>query len=821
MYSPQSLLFMLSLLPGAISICSMALLEFMRLDANSVIVAMQDPGLLYPLIEGVELDAGCGTFLLELGRLKAERRESFGSESLRIMRSLQERAGVRSSSRIPYSATRTLLLRIWAQIENCVPPHLSSGQKLLQLCFRWLETSPLGHGADRHYLVRLVKESRKSCKTAIDFNLQLLSFFLSGLQRSHSENPDDPYFPENLQLVLPLLDHESQPICLFAALENRSLDELLVLWSLMVAWTPVAPSRESGVHFSKSKFDGSVFPMFSFMNVFLRIAVKIGSSARKASFVPDWRVIVETMLRAVAAKLSEPGLIEDTCELLVYLLKLDVSGRSLPSLLAAGGDKNMVPVGETILSFAETVFNRNTRPGTISGASTSELEFLNVLIRTLQEDLLALKSGTGTGPMQSAMSLALPTGALEAARLASIGAKPLNVATVTSLVAPDAAAWLQPLPAPQTAFMPNQALVAPIASGYPTGQGVEVPFRNGTSFAGIQNFNNTCYLSSFLQSLFLTDGFSSQVYGFSLQKLEKTDEADFVQGAKIISGLQLLFARLLKTHHKYIEISEFIRSLPPSYRSGEQQDTTESARWIFDKIGGTEQPLVKSVFGGEMIHKTQCHGCRNITERKEVFTDLCVSVPKQAEVLGKKKVTVQSLIKRMLKPESLSGDNKYSCDTCGKKQDASRWIELTQLPNHLMLVMHKFSFDIATCDFKKETTAVHPEDGSIDLVGAKYQLYGSILHYGESAMKGHYVALGKRSGMAHDHQAQWALMDDSEVTMMSESEAMERLSGLKKPTDSAYVLFFKNTNAPQAVNPRMPQQIVDEALAIEAAAVHL
>ena len=193
----------------------------------------------------------------------------------------------------------------------------------------------------------------------------------------------------------------------------------------------------------------------------------------------------------------------------------------------------------------------------------------------------------------------------------------------------------------------------------------------------------------------------------------------------------------------------------------------------------------------------------------------------QAEVLGKKKVTVQSLIKRMLKPESLTGDNKYSCDTCGCKQDASRWIELTQLPNHLMLVMHKFSFDVATCDFKKETTAVHPDDGSIDLVGTRYELYGSILHYGESAMKGHYVAIGKRSGQSHDHNAQWALMDDSEVTMMSESEAMERLSGLKKPTDSAYVLFLKNVNAPQAVNPRMPQQIIDEALAIEAAAVHL
>ena len=138
-----------------------------------------------------------------------------------------------------------------------------------------------------------------------------------------------------------------------------------------------------------------------------------------------------------------------------------------------------------------------------------------------------------------------------------------------------------------------------------------------------------------------------------------------------------------------------------------------------------------------------------------------------------------------------------------------------------MLVMHKFSFDVAKCDFKKEATVVHPEDGSIDLVGTRYEMYGSILHYGESALKGHYVALGKRSGLAQDKAQRWALMDDSTVTMIPEQEAMERLSGLEKPTNSAYVLFFRSVNAPKAVNPRVPQQIIDEAVAIEAAAVHL
>jgi ubiquitin C-terminal hydrolase len=138
-----------------------------------------------------------------------------------------------------------------------------------------------------------------------------------------------------------------------------------------------------------------------------------------------------------------------------------------------------------------------------------------------------------------------------------------------------------------------------------------------------------------------------------------------------------------------------------------------------------------------------------------------------------------------------------------------------------MLVMHKFSFDVKACDFRKEKTVVYADDGSIDLVGNTYQLYGSIMHYGESAMKGHYVAIGKRSTFAGDHSARWTLFDDSVATEMSEGEAMEKISGIDKPTNAAYVLFFKQVNAPIAVNPRIPQGCVDEALAIEQAAVHM
>ena len=812
-----------SIIPGSIGVCALTLSNLLGVDRESIKISLHDPTLLYPLIEGVERDERCKKFLMEYFKMKSECQESCTAEAFRVLRCLQGACGVKSSSKVPFSLTRAFLCQVWAQIPGCVPPHLLRDDKLLHLLFRWLESSPLVSGSDRQYILKIIKSQRKLFNSAIEYNMKILSLFFSGVLRSGNPDREEPeivYFPDNLQLVLPLLDAETLPICLYAALETVSLGDIISLFRIMNSWSPLSPSKEN-IHMSKSRFEGSLFPIFPFLNLFIRVAAKVGSSqSQRHATPPDWRVIVETLLRIAASKLAaEKALISDACEFLVYLFKIQIPGRTCQSFLLAGANKCMIPVAESLLSFAETIFNKQSSLLSIEIQANEPLEFLSALIRILQEDIQTAKAGFSA--QHSVMSLQLPSAALEVARLSSIGAKPSPHLITASTLPRDSDFLLRPVGPLQTSFLPIASFVAPQSNIYPSGQGLEVEFRTPASLAGIQNFNNTCYLSSFLQALFLTDGFLALIFGFNLQKLGKTEEADFVQGTKVLSGLQLVFTRLLKTHHAFIEISECIRSLPASYRSGEQQDVTESGRWLLDKLGGTEQVLVKSVFGGEMIHKTKCSGCNNVTERKEVFTDLCVSVPKQAEVLGKRKVTVQSLIKKMLKPESLHGDNKYSCETCGKKQDASRWIELTQLPNHLMLVMHRFSFDVAACDFKKETTPVHTDDGTVDLMGTVYELYASILHYGESAMKGHYVTLGKRSGLARDRSQKWALLDDSNVTMMDEPEAAERMTGLHKPTDSAYVMFFRSFQAPSAPLVKIPKNLIDEALAIEAAAVHL
>ena len=197
--------------------------------------------------------------------------------------------------------------------------------------------------------------------------------------------------------------------------------------------------------------------------------------------------------------------------------------------------------------------------------------------------------------------------------------------------------------------------------------------------------------------------------------------------------------------------------------------------------------LVKSVFTVELLHRTQCSNCGKISERTESVVDLGLSVPKVSEASGRS-VTVQGLLDEYQRPVSMDGHNKYECEsiTCrGTRQDAKRWTEVARAPAHLFLVMNRFSFSIEKSEYVKGHTIVGSSGGK-ELTGTEalrlrdltYELYAAVVHEvwmyffefmyyyvkGGTAMKGHYVAVGRRSegGVS----SSWVKYDDSTVTEM-------------------------------------------------------
>lgn len=78
--------------------------------------------------------------------------------------------------------------------------------------------------------------------------------------------------------------------------------------------------------------------------------------------------------------------------------------------------------------------------------------------------------------------------------------------------------------------------------------------------------------------------------------------------------------------------------------------------------------------------------CQMESKRPSKFYELDLNIIK-----GHK--TIQDCLKDFMKIEILEGDNKYFCAVCGEKQDAQRFISLTELPPVLNLQLMRFLYD--------------------------------------------------------------------------------------------------------------------------------
>ena len=125
---------------------------------------------------------------------------------------------------------------------------------------------------------------------------------------------------------------------------------------------------------------------------------------------------------------------------------------------------------------------------------------------------------------------------------------------------------------------------------------------------GLQNTNNTCYMNSFVQALFLTDAFLWRIYNFNLKlksNPSKIDEEDYEFGKKVVELLQKQFAKMALTKHQHTDIWDILQAFLAEYRSGKQQDVTEAMRFVLDKLGGSDQQLLKEVFAGQLNEMTR------------------------------------------------------------------------------------------------------------------------------------------------------------------------------------------------------------------------
>ncbi|XP_049850722.1 uncharacterized protein LOC126323767 [Schistocerca gregaria] len=283
-----------------------------------------------------------------------------------------------------------------------------------------------------------------------------------------------------------------------------------------------------------------------------------------------------------------------------------------------------------------------------------------------------------------------------------------------------------------------------------------------TGFVGLRNQGATCYLNSFLQSLFHLPYFRSAVYAIPTDSTNPT----------IPYALQLLFWDL-ETSNKPVFTTELTKSF--GWKSEQllmQHDIQELARLLEesleDRMKGTPvEGTIEKLFRGQMQSCVRCTDIDFWSLKDEVFYDLSLNIHK----------CLYESIDKFTEVEKLEGPNRWKPNDTLGLQTANKWIKFKTLPPILHLHLKRFNFDWNLQAYVKDNSKLvfPPElDLSPYMVSENpnqsetlYALYGVLVHSG-GMDGGHYYAF-----LRPYIKSQWYCFDDSLVKGVDESEAID------------------------------------------------
>ena len=349
----------------------------------------------------------------------------------------------------------------------------------------------------------------------------------------------------------------------------------------------------------------------------------------------------------------------------------------------------------------------------------------------------------------------------------------------------------------------------------------------------------------------------------------------------------------------YAPVNFLATSRPPWFSPGFQQDCSEFLKYLLDRLHEQEQSflrqsqdiaksssspvkgtkaatdkkprtLIEENFGGKMNTSVVCSNCTAESCCEEMFMDIPLAFPDyqatgQKSLIGGDSNTVTrstnsasvrttpatetnnclhltDLLKHYLKPEQLSGDNKYHCNVCDSLQDAERKINIVQTPEYLIFTLLRFSYDTRLHarskifrEVKYPKTLLLPVNDEVRIASRRqrtkslrseiavqleacgqdmdadccdvYALCSVVIHSGTSSDCGHYYCYARHSvpknikSMCENLQDcsnedeidfledKWFLFNDNRVSYASYSSFSNVTQRFTK--DTAYVLIYR------------------------------
>ncbi|SPO22414.1 related to ubiquitin carboxyl-terminal hydrolase 36 [Ustilago trichophora] len=339
------------------------------------------------------------------------------------------------------------------------------------------------------------------------------------------------------------------------------------------------------------------------------------------------------------------------------------------------------------------------------------------------------------------------------------------------------------------------------------------PGKVRSAAAGLSNYGNTCYMNSVMQSLIHTPPLAFALLTQDLEVLhgewggKRNDSFDAVTAMQSFAKRSLAGA---KSTNAPVEFVRNLKSFAKPLRQGRQEDAHEYLRFLLEALQQSclarapkslkpDDPIrrttfVQKTFGGKLRSRVTCHNCGYNSDTFDPFMDLSLDVRKGINSLT-------DAFRAFVAKDHLTGSEKYKCDKCKRKVDATKQFTIESAPPALTVHLKRFTMlggKVSRQIAFEENLNIAPYL-SVNHGPARYKLYAAVHHYGSGPNSGHYVASVKSPS------GKWTKMDDSHVSEM----------GRSGPTNdqSAYILFYLREKdealekAIKAVAPTVPSKV--------------
>lgn len=283
------------------------------------------------------------------------------------------------------------------------------------------------------------------------------------------------------------------------------------------------------------------------------------------------------------------------------------------------------------------------------------------------------------------------------------------------------------------------------------------------NYKGFYNLGNTCYLNSGLQLVINNKELCYSILLLSENNSIKNND---------ISRVLLMLSQFIRDYYNNDFnitlnpnfIKEIVANKNNEFSGFKQNDSFEFIIYLLDYI--FENFKINKLYQSTTNIKIKCKqlSCLNISEHQEYNNYLILDILDDFKDLD-------DCYKNYKQREKLMNDNLYYCEKCKNKRIASKRTEITHWPNHLIIILKRFT----------NNGKPQKNNNKIDVPLTwrhGYHLKGIVSHSG-SLFCGHYIYVG-------NHNNKWIIFNDDHISEIPNKH-------IDNYKNTGYVYYFQKS----------------------------